>query len=181
MDPQPHPLFQFLVRMKETLTNICLLVAKNVEVTRGKIWTLRRMLNCFPAKSLKLTPHQIGSMGTGGIMRKDDFVRHRSRAFWLHGASQHPQPPRNEPPLSALLCLPQFWTLDEHTLHYAHLESNNESTVWTCAFSLCISPILQMAVSIRNNSVVSFCEESVLWRAYGFHLTAPHMWNWIYW
>ena len=25
-----------------------------------------------------------------------------------------------------------------------------------------------------SNSVASFCEECVLWRVFGFHLTAPH-------
>ena len=113
-------------------------------------------------KSLKLIPHQIGSMGTGVLMQKDDSVGQHSRAFWLYGTSQHPQPPRNEP-------FAPFPMLDEHTLHYAHLQSNKETTVWTCAFSLCISPTLQMAVSIRNNIVASFCEECVLWRMFGFH------------
>ena len=61
--------------------------------------------------------------------------------------------------------------LDEHTLHYAHLQSNEETTVWTCAFSLCMSPTLQMAVSIQNNSVASSYEECILWRVFGFHLT----------
>ena len=37
MDPQPHPLLHFLVRMKPTSRNVFLLVAKNVEVTRAKI------------------------------------------------------------------------------------------------------------------------------------------------
>ena len=32
-----------------------------------------------------------------------------------------------------------------------------------------------MAVAIRNNSVASFCEECVLWRVFGFHLTAYHI------
>ena len=32
------------------------------------------MLKCFTVKSLKLIPHQIGSMGTGVIMQKDDSV-----------------------------------------------------------------------------------------------------------
>ena len=59
-------------------------------------------------------------------------------------------------------CLPPFPMLDQHTLYYAHLQSNKETTVWTCAFSLCVSPTLQMAVSICNNSVASFCEECVL-------------------
>ena len=75
VNPQSHPLLHFLVRMKPTSTNVFLQVAKNVEVTRGKIWSVRRMLKCFPAKYLKLIPHKIGSMGTGLIMQKDDSVR----------------------------------------------------------------------------------------------------------
>ena len=65
--------------------------------------------------------------------------------------------------------------LDEHTLHYAHFQSNKETTVWNCAFSLCMSPTLQMAVSIHNNSVASFCKECVLWRVFGIPLTAPYI------
>ena len=78
---QPHPLLHFLVRMKPTSTDVFLQVAKNVEITKGKIWALRSMLKCFPAKSLKLIPHQTGCMGTGVIMQKDDSVRQHSRAF----------------------------------------------------------------------------------------------------
>ena len=122
----------------------------------------------------KLIPHQIGSMGTCVIMQKEDSIRRHSWVFLLYSTSQHPQPPRNEPHLSALLYLPPFAMLDEHTLHYAHLQSNKETTVWTCEFSLCMSPALQMAVSIRNNRVASFCEECVLWRVFGFHLSAPY-------
>ena len=139
------------------------------------IWNVRRMLKCFPVKSLKLIPHQIGSMVTGVVMQKDDSIRQHSRAFWLYGASQHPQPSRNEPHLSALLCLPSFPILVEHTLHYANLQSNKETTVWTCALLLCMSPTLQMKVSIRSNSVPCFSEECVLWRVFGFHLTAPYI------
>ena len=65
--------------------------------SRGKIRVVRRMLKCFPAKCLKLPPHQICSMGTGVIMQKDESVRQHSREFLLYGASQHPQPQRNEP------------------------------------------------------------------------------------
>ena len=122
----------------------------------------------------QLIPHQIGSMGTAVVMQKDDSVRQHSRAFWLYGGSLHPQPPRNEPHLSVLLCLPPFPMLDEHTLHYAHLQSSKETTVWTPAFSLCISLTLQKALSIRNNSVASFFEEGVLWRVFSFHLNAPY-------
>ena len=103
MNPQPHPLLCFFVRMKPTSTNVIFQVAKNVEVTKGKIWPVRRMLKCFPAKTLKLIPHYIDSMGTGVIMQKDDSVLQHSRTFWLYSASQHPQPRTNEPHTVSLL------------------------------------------------------------------------------
>ena len=83
MDPQSHRVLHFLVRMKQTSTNVFLQVAQNAEVTRRNILAVRRMLKCFPANSLKLIPHQIGSKRTGNIMQKDDSVRHYFRAFWL--------------------------------------------------------------------------------------------------
>ena len=92
------------------------------------------VLNGLMTTRGQLIPHQIDSMRTGVIKQKDDSVRQHSRAFWLYGGSQQPQPPRNEPHLSARLYLPLFPMLDEHTLHYAHLQSNKETTVWTCAF-----------------------------------------------
>jgi len=128
-DPQTHPPFHFLVRLKPTSTNVIFQVTKNVVFTSGKIWDVRRMLKSFPVKTLKLIPHQISRMGTGVIMQ---------------------------------------------TFHYAHLHSNNETIVWTCAFSLCISPTLQMTISIRNNNVANLCEECVLWQVFGFHLTDPY-------
>ena len=45
MDQLPHSLLHFLVRMKPTSSNVFLQVAINVEVTRGKIWSVRRMLS----------------------------------------------------------------------------------------------------------------------------------------
>ena len=66
------------------------------------------------------------------------------------------------------LLLPPFPMLDEHTLYYAHLQSNKKTTVRICAFSLCISPTLQMVVSMRNNIVASFCEECVFLWMFGF-------------
>ena len=38
----------------------------------------------------------------------------------------------------------------------------------------CLLPY-SVAVSIRNSSVASFSEECSLWRVFGFHLTAPHI------
>ena len=144
-----------------------------MEVTRGKICALRRKLNCFPAKSLKLIPHQIGSMGTDVIMQKDDSVWQYSRAFWLYGGSQPPQAKRNEPHLPDLICLPTFPMLDEHTLHYAHLQSNKETTLWASVFSLYMSPILQMALSIRNNSVPSFARNVFYYCGYSVFIWCP--------
>ena len=75
MDPEPHPLLHFLVRMKPTSMNVFIQVAKNVKVRRGEIWVVRRMLKFFSAKSLKLIPHQIGSRLTGVIMQKESIPR----------------------------------------------------------------------------------------------------------
>ena len=122
MDSQPHPLLQFLVRMKPTSTNIFLQVAKNVQVIRGKISAVRRILKCIP--TISLIPHQIGSMGTGVIMQKDDSVGQHYRAFWLYRVFQHPQPPRNVPHLSVLLCFSAFTMLYIRTLYYHHLQRN---------------------------------------------------------
>ena len=64
--------------------------------------------------------------------------------------------------------------LDEHSLHYAYLQSSKEATVWTCAFSLCMSPTLQIAVSIRNKCcqfLRAICFMAGVW----FHLTAPYI------
>ena len=108
MDPPPHPLWHFLIRMKPTTTKVFLRVAKNVEVTNGKIWAVRRMLKCFPAKSLKLIPHHIDDMRTGVIMQRDDSVRQYSRA---PSATKK----RTTPLWSSLLA--SISMLDEHTLH----------------------------------------------------------------
>ena len=69
-DPQPSPTLALPRRMKQTSANVFLYVAKYMEVRRGKMRALRRMSKCFPVKSLKLIPHQIGNMGTGVIMQK---------------------------------------------------------------------------------------------------------------
>ena len=92
---------------------------------------------------------------------------------WILRVPEPSATKKQTPPLCSSL-LAFISMLDEHTLHYAHLQSNKETNVLTCAFSLCISPTLQMAVSIGNNSVASFYVECVLWRVLGFHLAAPH-------
>ena len=111
----------------------------------------------------------------GRYHKKDDCVRQHFRAFWLYGSPQHPQPLRNELRLSALLYLPPFPMLDEHTLHYTHLQNSKETIVWACAFSLCMSLTLRVAVSIRNNSVAKFVRSAFFWRVFGFHLIAPYI------
>ena len=157
MDSQPHPLLHFLVRMKPTSTNVFLQVVKNLEVTRVKIWAVWKMFKCFPAKFLKLIPHQIDSMGMGVIMQKDNSIRQHSRAFWLYGASQHPQSPGNE--LHSLLffaCLHfQWWTNTFYTTltfraikkqlcrpvrsHYARLLSYR----WQCRYVTMVLPAFE--------------------------------------
>ena len=67
------------------------------------------------------------SSGTYSVRHTQQTCDDEIRGF------QHLQQPRNQPHLSALLSLPPFPMLDEHTLHYAHLQSNKESIVWTCA------------------------------------------------
>ena len=93
------------------------------------------MLKCFPVNYLKFIPNHTGSMETGVIKQQDDSVRQHSRAFWLYSVTQHPQPSINEH-LSVLICLSPFPMLDEHTLNYAHLQRNKETTMWISAFSL---------------------------------------------
>ena len=111
--------WHFLVLMKPTRRpRMSFFRSRKMWSHKGRVLGVRRMLKCFPVKSL------IGSVRTGVIMQNDDSVRQYSRAFWLYVASQHPQPPRKEPHLSALLFLPPFPMLDEHTLHYSHLQSN---------------------------------------------------------
>ena len=123
------PVLHSLIRMK--LTNVFLQVAKKVEVTREKIWAVRIMLKRFPAKFLKLIPHQIGSMGTGIIILSCKKMISFDRipgSFWLWRAPAL-SAAKNEQQLSALLCLPPSPILAEHTLHYAHLQRNKEISV----------------------------------------------------
>ena len=173
MDP-PHPLLDFLVRKKLMSMNVFLQVAKYVELISGKIWAVWRMLKCFPAKSLKHIPHQIGSMGMGIIMQKDDSVRPHSRAFWhmvCRSTSSHQE-------TNCTFCSSFLASISSAGRTHFTLCSPREQwrkTVLTCAFSLFMSPTLQMSVSIHNNNFASFCEECVLWWVFGFHLTAPHI------
>ena len=176
MNPQPRPLLQFLVLMKLASTYVLLQVAKmwkshgERSVLHGGCWSVSQT-NPW---SLSLTRLAVWgrALSCKSIIPSDsipgrfDLMARRS--------IQHPQPPRNEPHLSVFVCLTPYPMLDEHAFLYAHLQGNKETSVWTCAFSLCMSPTLQMAVSISNNSIASFCEECVLWRMFGFHLTVPY-------
>ena len=114
-------------------------------------------MRCFPAKSLKLIPHQTGSMETAlSSKRKIPCDSIPGRFDLMRFAATSATKKRTTFLCSSLLA--SIFNADEHTLHYAHLQSNNRTTVWTCAFSICMSPTLQMAVSIRNNSVASLCK-----------------------
>ena len=176
MDPQPHPLLHFLFRMKQTPTSVFLQVAKNVEVTRGKIWAVWRILKCFPAKSLKRIPSPNLQYGDGRCHAKGWF---HPTAFQGVLTLWRVAAPSATEKRTTSLCSSLLVSISNvgrtHFTH-AHLQSSKETTVWTCAFSLCMSPALQMAVSIhRPNNVARFCEECVLWRVFGFRLTTPHI------
>ena len=165
MDPKPHPLLHFLVGMKPTSNKSFFMSQKMWKSQWEKSGLYGGCWGVSQPNLWSLSVTILAVCGRALSCKKDYSVRQHSRAFWLYGSSQHPQPPRNEPYIS-VLCLHAFPMLNEHTLHYAHLQSNNETTVWICAFSLCSL--------IRNNSVASFCEECVLWRVFYFHLTAPY-------
>ena len=160
MDSQPHPLLHFLVRMKLT-PRMSFFRSPKMWKSQGERFGLYG--GCWSVSqsnlwSLSLTilaicgqelPYKrvIPSNSIPGCF---DFMAH-------HTTLSHQE--------------------TNHTLHSAHLQSNKETTVWTCTFSLCMSPTPKMAVSIRNNSVASFCKECVLWWVFGFHLTAPHIYH----
>ena len=167
MDPQPHPYLLFLVRMKLTRRPRMSIIRSSKMLN-----SQRDDVEVFLSQISEVYPSPDWQYGDGGYHAKGRF---RSTAFqgvltlWPVAV---PSATKNEPHLSAIFCFPPFPTLDEHILHYSHLQSNKQTTVWTRAFSLCMSPTLQMAVLIRNNSVASFCEEWVLWLVFCFDFTA---------
>ena len=63
MDAQPHPLLHFLVQMKTMSTNVFLRVGKNVEVIRGNILAVRRIL--FPSQIFEAYPSPDCQYGDG--------------------------------------------------------------------------------------------------------------------
>ena len=182
MDPQPYPLLHFLVRSEHEFVPLCFSrIRPSIRsITTGVMpWWIcsGRELYCIDVRpSRKLFRHSFTLSGTCRVRQTQ-----KTCGDELFCAFQHPQPWRNEPDLSVHLRLPPFSLLCEHTLNYAHLQSNKETTVCTCAFPLCMSPTLQMSVSIRNNSVASFCDECVLWRLFDFHVTAPHRDDLLWW
>ena len=150
MDPQPLPLLLFIIRMKPTFTNVFLQIAKNVEVTRGKIWDVGRICPGMCNTSCKWRINFSSSTSSFFYYSSSWSVSQPNLwslslirlAVWGWALScrrmilsnnipkhfdcrvlQHPWPPRNQPHLSGLLCLPPFPLLDEHTLHYTHLQS----------------------------------------------------------
>ena len=80
---------------------------------------------------------------------------------------------KNEPYLSALLCLLHFKCC-MNTL-CATLISRGIRKQECGPVHFHYVCVLQMAVLIRSNCVASFCEECVLWQEFGFHLIAPYV------
>ena len=85
MDPQSHPLLHFFIRMKPkpTSTNVFLQIAKNMEVTRRKIWAVRRCSSVFPSQISEAYPSPDCSMETGVIMQKDESVQKASQSVLI--------------------------------------------------------------------------------------------------
>ena len=172
MDPPPHPLLHFLVRMKPTSTEILLQVAKMWKSQR-EISELYGGCSSVSQSISEAYPSPDRQYGDGRYHAKVCF---RPTAlpgflnFW-RVAAPSANKKRTTPLCSSLLASISNARQTHFTL--AHLQCNKETTLCTCGFSLCTSPTLQMAVSIRRNSVASFCEECVLWRVFCFHLTVP--------
>ena len=171
----PHPLLHFVVRIKLTSTNVFLQVAKKCgrhgerSGLYGGCWSVSQP----NLRSLSLTWFAVWVRALSWKrMIPSDNIPGRFDFMACYSILNHQETNHH---LSALLYLPPFTMLNEHTLHYSHLQSNKETNVWTCAFSWCMSPTLHMTVSIHNNSVASFCEECDLWRVFGFHLTALYI------
>ena len=141
---------------------------------KGKDLGCKEDVEVFPSHISEAYPSPVWQHGNGSYHAKGWF---RPTAFqggfvFMAGRSTLSHQETNHTSLLFFACLHfQSWT---NTLHYAHPESNEETIVWTCAFSLCMSPTLQMAVTLRDNSVASFSEECVLWRVFNIHLTAPY-------
>ena len=64
MDPQPHPLLHFLVRMKPTSTNVFLQVAKYMEV-KGKDLGCTEDVEVFPSQISEAYPSPDCQYGGG--------------------------------------------------------------------------------------------------------------------
>lgn len=165
--PQPRHLCISLSEWNRR-TWISFQAIKNVKVTRRKIWDVRKMFKHFPAEYLQLIPHQIGSIGTGVIIKKGRFhptafLRGISSATRVHLShvvfAIHCRHATLNSACSSTLGHQE--TNHNSTTYYSHLQSNEEVAAWSCAFSLCISPILHMAVSIHNNNVANFYKECI--------------------
>ena len=104
--------------------------------SQGKDLGCTEDVEVFPSQ-ISAYPSPDWQYGDGRYHAKELFHSTAFQGVLTYGVSQHLLPPRNEPRLSAILCLPSFPMLDEHILHNAHLQSNEETTAWTCAFSLC--------------------------------------------
>ena len=103
--------------MKETSTNVSLQVTKNVQVARGKICAVRRILKCLPAKSLRLIPYQIEAVWGRAwsckmMIPSESIPGHfdmRPRISRVPASSATKKQ-------TTLLCLPPFSMQDEHTM-----------------------------------------------------------------
>ena len=98
------------------------------------------------------------------------FVRMKPTAFqgvltlWRAAALCHKK-------WSTPLCSSLLASISNAGRKHFTLRSHPDNCVYLCIFTI---HALQMVVSICTNNIASFCEECVLWRVFGFHLTATH-------
>ena len=140
---------------------------RTISLTRLTVWG--RVLSCK-----RITPSDSIPERSDSIPGRSDSIPGRFDFMVCRSILSHQE--TNRTSLLFFACLHfQCWINTLYT--NAHLQSNKETTVWTCALSLRMLPTLPIALWIRNNSVASFCEECVLWRVFGFNLTTTYIYT----
>ena len=162
--------------MKPTSTNVYLQVAKKCGSHKGEDKDCTEDVGSISHPnilSLSLTKLTVwGRALAWKRMFPSDSIP--GRLYFMARRSMLSHQETNHTSLLLFACLNfQFWT---NTLHITL--SSRAIKKQLCGpvrfYYACLLPYT-MTVSIRNNSFASLCEECVLWRMFGFHLTASHI------
>ena len=138
MDPQPHPLLHLLIRMNDV--HECLSSGgQKCGSHKGKDLGCTEDVQVFPSQISEAYPSPDWQYGDRRYHAKGCL---RPTAFQgVLTLRRVPAPSATKKRTTALLCLPPFPMLDEHTLHYAHLQSNKEITCGPLRFHhACLLP-----------------------------------------